>query len=333
MSYSFPVPKHDDGMIKYASVDDVPDQLVRTPLQRAIQLMKRHRDIRFSEELKFKPISIIITTLAAHLYHGERDVFTTLTNIVDLLVQHAGLVEDRYTELNEKIAAMRLITRNSDGEWCIPNPVNHEENFADKWHEENHARARAFFKWVEWLREDITELSEAGTKDNLIKNIESVFGESVATSIAERLPATPLDESAISRIVQTTPAHTSVSWKQHPKWPLQIEQEFELDARLSREKGHRPYAYRYINRSKRLDKYIKIKFTAPSFRVECLYYWQVTNTGDEARKSGDLRGGFRVDGRIHTESTKYSGDHVIQCFVVKNGVCIAKSHEFVVRII
>ena len=44
-------------------------------------------------------------------------------------------------------------------------------------------------------------------------------------------------------------------------------------------------------------------------------------------------GGFQGNGRIHTESTKYSGDHFIQCFVIKNGICIAKSHEFVVRII
>ena len=31
-----------------ASVDDVPDQLVRTPLQRSIQIMKRHRDVMFN---------------------------------------------------------------------------------------------------------------------------------------------------------------------------------------------------------------------------------------------------------------------------------------------
>ena len=53
----------------YLSVDDVPDQLVRTPLQRSIQIMKRHRDLSFNSGTKneFMPISIIITTLAAHL--------------------------------------------------------------------------------------------------------------------------------------------------------------------------------------------------------------------------------------------------------------------------
>lgn len=36
----------------YASIEDVPDLLVRTPLQRVVQILKRHRDIRFSEAKK-----------------------------------------------------------------------------------------------------------------------------------------------------------------------------------------------------------------------------------------------------------------------------------------
>ena len=47
--------------------DDIPDALVRTPLQRAIQIMKRHRDVRFNahRDQKHNPISMIITALAA----------------------------------------------------------------------------------------------------------------------------------------------------------------------------------------------------------------------------------------------------------------------------
>ena len=60
----------------YSSVDDVPDALIRTPLQRAIQILKRHRDMRFLEHKceEYKPISIIITTLAASAYQNETDV-------------------------------------------------------------------------------------------------------------------------------------------------------------------------------------------------------------------------------------------------------------------
>ena len=80
----------------FASVSDVPDQLVRTPLQRAVQLLKRHRDVRFcghADEAD-KPISIIITTLAASAYQQEKDVFSTLANILDRIqrYQETGVI-------------------------------------------------------------------------------------------------------------------------------------------------------------------------------------------------------------------------------------------------
>lgn len=53
----------------YASIDDVPSQLIRTPLQRVIQILKRHRDVRFmGHDLEDdKPISMIITTLTSQI--------------------------------------------------------------------------------------------------------------------------------------------------------------------------------------------------------------------------------------------------------------------------
>lgn len=45
----------------YLSVDDVPNQLVRTPLQRTIQIMKRHRDLYGVKATNgYRPISMII---------------------------------------------------------------------------------------------------------------------------------------------------------------------------------------------------------------------------------------------------------------------------------
>lgn len=123
-----------------------------------------------------------------------------------------------------------------------------------------------------------------------------------------------------------------VNWRRRPDWPMRVVHEFDLDARLSKQNGFSPYRFQYQSGSRRLDKYLTIRFAAPSFGADCDFYWQVTNTGDEARRAGDLRGGFQVDGNIHSETTKYAGDHCVQCFVVKNGCCIARSREFVVRI-
>lgn len=44
----------------------------KTVLQRIVQILKRHRDMMFRYDTDDKPISIIITTLAARAYNGEK---------------------------------------------------------------------------------------------------------------------------------------------------------------------------------------------------------------------------------------------------------------------
>ena len=115
----------------YTRPEDIEDALLRTPLQRAIQLMKRHRDVRFDglPEEDDKPIAIIISTLAAKLYRGQADMLLTtadaLRYIVNALAEHASLASEYVTErvLQENIRALRLIERDGD-KWYISNPVN-----------------------------------------------------------------------------------------------------------------------------------------------------------------------------------------------------------------
>jgi hypothetical protein len=160
----------------YARVDDVPDQLVRTPLQRSIQLMKRHRDVRFNIERynSYAPISIIVTTLAAQFYHNEPDILSALSAIVTKLHAHAVLVDNE--TVDRSLASYNLIRRTPDGKWYIGNPINPEENFADRWHEDNHARARAFFSWVAALKEDLLDILDEPRPDVVRKRLSTALG-------------------------------------------------------------------------------------------------------------------------------------------------------------
>jgi len=91
------------------------------------------------------------------------------------------------------------------------------------------------------------------------------------------------------------------------------------------------------NGSPRLPKDYSIRFEARTnvprpFEMR----WQVVNTGDEAERAGQLRGGFYDGdgngGLIRKESTRYTGMHWVECFIVKDGRCVARSGEFVVNI-
>lgn len=117
-------------------IQKVPFYKIKTPLQMAIQLLKRHRDIYFKDNIDDAPISIIITTLAAKAYSGEENVYETLKT----LLNH-----------------MKDFVENRDGVYWVQNPVMSEENFADKW-EEYPERRKAFYEWINKAKEDFLSI-------------------------------------------------------------------------------------------------------------------------------------------------------------------------------
>jgi hypothetical protein len=138
-----------------ANIEDVPDYKVRTPLQRAIQILKRHRDIMFAKDPDRMPISIIITTLAARTYNNETDLYETLISLVKDM--------PRYIETRGGIL------------W-VPNPVNPGENFADKW-QEHPDRAVIYRKWLYKVEKDITAALNNHDIHEIANALKPTFGE------------------------------------------------------------------------------------------------------------------------------------------------------------
>jgi hypothetical protein len=95
-----------------------------------------------------------------------------------------------------------------------------------------------------------------------------------------------------------------------------------------------------ITSSTVLPKGCFVYFNAMDTNVPKPYdvYWQVVNNGEEATRDNCLRGGiFKAQtlgrgGLIYKDLTAFSGLHWVECFIVKNGVCVARSSEFFVNI-
>jgi len=138
---------------------------VSTPLQKVIKLLKRDRDTTMGDD-ENKPISVIITTLAARAYQGEEDLVTAMKNILTNMEQYIG--------------------RNSDGEYYIPNPVNPGENFADRWITEPKKAAR-FFDWLRAAKVTYGAfLSESIEQSRVI--LSKSLSDGAFDNIAGRLP-------------------------------------------------------------------------------------------------------------------------------------------------
>lgn len=58
-------------------------------------------------------------------------------------------------------------------------------------------------------------------------------------------------------------------------------------------------------------------------------YWKVRNYGREAWLRGQLRGQIKRGQHTHRESTLYKGEHYVDCYLVKDGVCRSRTRVWV----
>ena len=138
----------------------------KTVLQRIVQILKRHRDMMFYADNDDKPISIIITTIAAQAYGGESNLVDGLVNVVENMEKG--------------------ITKGKNGEDWIANPVNPEENFADKW--STHPKRREnFYKWLNAVKKDVADIFEGSNHTEINSRIGRIFGQDTAKTAASLL--------------------------------------------------------------------------------------------------------------------------------------------------
>lgn len=294
-----------------ASVEEIPEYKVKTPLQAAIQILKRHRDIWALDQPDRKPISIILTTLSGHAYQQEASISEALFRIL--------LDMDRYIE------------RRNGTVW-IANPSDPLENFADRWRLEPD-RERAFYEWLDSARQDFHRAAAMADRGQLVELLSARLGERMVRAAAAKRVATPGLLAKISRGLREL---FHAPHKQEPQWPSLPMGEARIVEAVAQRDGFRPK--RIHSDGPPLAKDYSLRFVAQTdvqkpYRI----YWQIVNTGTDATRAGQLRGQFEErflerGGLTKEESTLYAGIHSIQCFIIKNGYLVAQSEPFIVNI-
>ncbi|WP_206240461.1 nucleotidyltransferase [Novosphingobium terrae] len=303
------------ALVESANVNDIPTFRVKTPLQSAIQILKRHRDVRFSDEGSGRPSSIIITTLAAHAYGQEADILGALLSI---LKRMDGFIEDR------------------SGEWWISNPSDPRENFADYWNTEPKLKD-AFDDWLETARTDFQLAAEADDPQAIVDLLSPRLGR-VLVEEAASLSAKKVEESAgvLSRISGALRQVLDAPHRRPARWPVVKSGKVEIRSALFTHPKFRKTPLLSDGRNVAAGGSLRFEATTDvpePYQV----FWQVVNTGGSAAKAGALRGRFEeassAQGRlVRRENTLYPGSHSIECFIVKEGYCVARSGPFVVNV-
>jgi hypothetical protein len=152
-------------LTKDAKVSAVPFYERKSTLQRAIQLLKVHRDNMFLKYPDSRPISIIITTLAARAYRPTSSLSEAMQTIL--------------AELNRF---------RKSGESELLNPTNPNESFTDKWAHadyKEHKLQESFNQWVDQVTVDFAVYLNSGTEQTLLKEASDRFGVNPESTLLE----------------------------------------------------------------------------------------------------------------------------------------------------
>lgn len=304
-----------------ASIEDVPDWRVKTPLQRCVQILKRHRDIYFEKRSDVKPVSIILTTLAAHAYQNEDDIFDALTVVAK---------------------RMPSFIENRNGIWWVQNPVDDGENFADKWNQYPERRT-AFIAWLQKVSLDFSSLSRAATVDDGLNFLNESLGRQTMDKVAAKLGVRRANLlPAVVAASPSVPALGDSSHAQSPATQFQVipqpQYSVKVTANVYFKKGAKKGRFMWSMADRPVPTNVWLKFTAKTNVPEPhSIRWQVVNTGEEAFRAQQPRGDFYEsddsDKHIRWESTSYRGTHWVEAFVLNNQrVCIARSGRVYVKI-
>jgi hypothetical protein len=136
-----------------AQVDEVPIYRRKSSLQRALQILKGHRDVMFDHACERKPISVVLTTLGGQAYVPGQSLTETMSTLLRVF--------DDFRRSNSNV---------------VLNPVNPQENFADRW---NTAEGRKlelkenFHWWIVQVTSDFQYLLSQTDVRELVKRAQT----------------------------------------------------------------------------------------------------------------------------------------------------------------
>lgn len=129
--------------------------VVKPPLKRAIQLIKRARDVYFHDK-DYSPSSILLTTL-----------YTRYT-------------DSSYSTINEILQNVTMVLLNKGKEIDATNPTLKEEDFSKVWNEDKNY----YTHYIEFLRYFSESLSNLNNK-NQVAIFQKLFGEKIVNNVFE----------------------------------------------------------------------------------------------------------------------------------------------------
>lgn len=259
-----------------------------------------------------------------------------LTTLLGLSVRNTDTAADFPDLVSSLVLLTSRVRYFLDAQGSLPvifNPALPQETFTRHWDQPAFEQFRDEFGTIVDL---IEAAAEEPNDEASIEKWRQVFGDKFDL-LDEDLPGG-------SSLAAPIPALGSTSHVQPveaiPVTDVQLTHKVQVTAAVYNLPGTK--CFRGISSGGKVPSDRALKFKATTNVTEpYAMKWQVVNTGPHAESDKVLRGGFQ-EGRmlnnslapknVNWEKTRYTGRHWVECFVIKNNTCVARSGPFYVNV-
>lgn len=158
---------------------------------------------------------------------------------------------------------------------------------------------------------------EAAGKENESAKWQKIYGKDFPETVTK---------SQTSVAAESYHGHISSEQFIEDLWPVDILYSLQIESEVS-QNGFRNYLLReFLRRRLPLSRQRKLRFYIDSCDVPGDYtiLWKVLNRGEEAFRRKCTRGTINRGGTEIVETTDFHGDHIVECYIAKEGVIVAK---------
>lgn len=287
---------------------DEQNRITSGRLVKVIRLMKHVRDFKNTFSVK----SVILTILL-----GERVSSTAVwadpDHYKDLPTTFVNILED----LNYFLESNPMMP-------SIDDPSCPTENFNHRW---DQAQYETFRNKIAFYSARARDALDETDRDESYRKWRLIFGEDFGTySEVSKSSEAHLALSNVTDTEQTLAGRWSIPTILDSRYKVR------LVGRTQKRDGWRHYDL--PTRGNVVPKFVGIDFRLASNNVPEPFdvYWKVRNNGDEAFAANQMRGEVTSGGtsRSLRERTAYKGNHYVEIYIVKDGVCVAHDHQQVI---
>lgn len=244
-------------------------------------------------------------------------------------INDAALLQDSlcYQDLPTTLrTVMNSLKSYVDANYYMPiiyDPGQTGDDLSRRWDQEKY---RNFRSKIIYYADKIEEAYVETNKDTSLKKWQDVFGEDFKASKGASNANSLLEQSKTFNNNEQNIVDLGITLKVNPNYKVVLQGRV-----LQKNGGFRPYLLSEQGNKVTTGRNIQFTIVSCSVPVPYKIYWKILNRGDEAIKRNNIRGEIKEGSKVWniSESTNFRGDHYVECYIVKDNVCVARNRQIV----